>query len=351
MILAGGIGSRFWPASTPERPKQLLPLASDNPLIVDTVERARRIVDDGRIYILTGEHLATVFGRVLPELPADAYLVEPQAKGTAPVLAWAAHELMQRDPDAVMVSLHADHRIRPVDAFVELVRAAGQVADETGMLLTVGAVPDRPETGYGYIGRGEAIDAPEGFDARRVRTFTEKPDRETAERYLADGFLWNTGIFVWRADRFLDEVREHAPEVGDLLPLLDDGEVEAFFERAPAITVDVAVLERSEAVGTIAATFDWDDVGSWEALARTADPDVHGNVRVGPGQSFESRDNLVYTEGAPVVLDGVEGLVVVRTADATLVTTRERAPHLKRMLAELDPAIRDGRSGSGEDDE
>jgi len=182
-----------------------------------------------------------------------------------------------------------------------------------------------------------------------VATFTEKPDRETAEAYLDAGFLWNTGIFVWRADRVLEEVRAHAPEVGDLLPLLDEGEVEEFFERAPTITVDVAVLERSARVGAIAATFEWDDVGSWEALARTAEPDADGNVRVGPGQAFESRDNLVYAEDAPVVLDGVEGLVVVRTADATLVTTRERAPDLKRMLAELDPAIRDGRaSGNGE---
>jgi mannose-1-phosphate guanylyltransferase len=346
VVLAGGIGSRFWPASTPARPKQLLPLASDQPLILDTVQRAQAVVSDDRINILTGAHMAELFRPVLPDLGTDTYLLEPEAKGTAPVLAWAAHEAMKSDPDAVLVSLHADHRISPLDRFVELVRAAGQVAAEADLLLTVGVPPDRPETGYGYIGRGEVLEAPEGYDVHRVSRFAEKPDTTTAERYIADGYLWNSGIFVWRADRFLREVREHAPEIGALLPLLDRGSVSEFFGRAPYCSVDVAVLEKSNQVGTIAATFEWDDVGSWAALARTGRPDASENVIVGHGAVVDGAGNLIYAEGVPIVIDGLDGLVVVSTPNATLVTTRERAPHLKDTLDRLPTSIRKGEAPS-----
>lgn len=346
VILAGGIGSRFWPASTPERPKQLLPLVSAQPLIVDTVARARAVVPDAKISILAGQHLADIFSAVLPDLGRESYLIEPQARGTAPVLAWAAHEALKLDPEAVLVSLHADHRISPLDRFVELIRAAGRVAIGEDLLITIGVPPDRPETGYGYIGRGDAIAAPEGVDASRVSTFTEKPDATTAAAYIENGFLWNSGIFVWGAQRFLSEVREHAPEIGELLPLLDSGDVDAFFARAPSCSVDVAVLERSDRVGTIAATFDWDDVGSWEALGRSRTPDANGNVIVGPGAVVDGSNNLIYAEGAPIVIDGLDDLVVVRTPNATLVTTRERAPHLKLTLDRLPPDIRDGGDAS-----
>jgi mannose-1-phosphate guanylyltransferase len=341
VVLAGGIGSRFWPASTPARPKQLLALASDQPLILDTINRARAVVPDGRISILTGRQLVESFRSVVPDLGPHTYLVEPEARGTAPVLAWAAHEALKSDPAAVLVSLHADHRISPLDSFVDLVRAAGQVAATEDLLLTVGVPPDRPETGYGYIHRGAPLAAPGGFDVTRVQAFAEKPDRETAQGYVRDGYLWNSGIFVWSAKRFLLEVREHAPEIGSLLPLLDTDDVDGFFRRAPHCSVDVAVLEKSDRVGTISATFEWDDVGSWEALARSRASDEANNVIVGPGAVVDGKDNLIYAEGAPIVIDGVDGLVVVRTPHATLVTTRERAPHLKTTLEKLPAAIRE----------
>jgi mannose-1-phosphate guanylyltransferase len=344
VVLAGGIGSRFWPASTPTRPKQLLPLASDQPLILDTVDRARAIVPDTRISILTGRHLAEVFELVIPDLGTGTYLIEPEARGTAPVLAWAAHEALKSDPDAILVSLHADHRIAPLDRFVNLVRGAASVAADQDLLLTIGIPPDRPETGYGYICPGESITAPGGIDANRVSAFVEKPDRGTAEEYMKAGYLWNSGIFIWRADRFLSEVCDHAPEIASLFPLLDTGDVEEYFRQVPHCSVDVAVLERSQRVGTIAATFEWDDVGSWEALARTGKPDSDDNVVMGPGAVVDGSRNLVYAEGAPVVIDGLDGLVVVRTPTATLVTTRERAPHLKNVLAKLPPKILDGDS-------
>jgi mannose-1-phosphate guanylyltransferase len=290
--------------------------------------------------------MAGVFKGVLPGLGPEAYLIEPRARGTAPVLAWAAHEALKSDPAAVLVSLHADHRISPLGRFVELVRAAGQVASQEDLLLTVGVPPVRPETGYGYIGRGTALVAPQGYGAHLVSTFTEKPDETTAQRYIDDGYLWNSGIFVWTADRFLQEIQEHAPEIGSLLHLLDGGDVDGFFNRAPTCSVDVAVLERSDRVGTIVATFEWDDVGSWEALSRSRTPDADGNVIVGTGAVVDGTGNLIYAEGAPIVIDGLDGLVVVRTAAATLVTTRERAPHLKTTLEKLPLAIREGNESS-----
>lgn len=342
-MLAGGVGSRFWPVSTPSRPKQLLPLATDAPLIVDTVRRARELASPDRIRILAGEHLLAPFRSVLGDLPDDAYLVEPRARGTGPVLTWAAWALREQDPDAVLVSLHSDHVVEPEDAFRDLIRDAARIAADGERLLTVAVEPDRPETGYGYIRPGAPLPAPDGVEAFEVEAFVEKPDREAASSYLERGYLWNSGIFVWKADLFLDEVRRRAPEIGELLPRLEAGDVEAFFAEAPRISVDEAVLERSDRVGTVKATFRWDDVGSWSALARTRRPDERGNVSVGPVHAVESHDVIAWSDdGTPVVLYGVEDLVVVRTDQVTLVADRSRAPHLKELLDQLPDELREG---------
>jgi len=324
--------------STPARPKQLLPLATERPLIVDTVERARALADDARIRILAGEHLARPFRAALPSLPGDAYLVEPAARGTCPVLAWAAWEVSRKDPDAVLVSLHSDHVIHPLEAFRTTVGAAVRLAREEDLLVTVGIVPDRAETGYGHIQPGPALPASDGVEAFRVAAFHEKPDADTAGRYVAEGYLWNSGIFVWKASVFLDEVRRHAPDVAACLPLLEADGPEAFFRDVPVCVVDTAVLERSDRVGCVRGTFAWDDVGSWEALARTLPPDADGNVRVGTARTVEAERNVVFAEEGEVVLFGVHDLVVVRTGGRTLVLPRSRAPDLKTLLRALGEA-------------
>lgn len=335
-ILAGGIGSRFWPASTRERPKQLLPLASDRPLIVDTVERARALAPDDRIRVLAGEHLAAPFQSVVEGLPADSYWIEPRARGTAPVLAWAAWNLVRLDPDAVMVSLHADHLIRPLDDFVATVRTAVAVARRDEMLLSIGVAPDRIETGYGHIEVGEALPSAGAADAYRVRAFHEKPDAETARRYVDAGHLWNTGIFVWKASVLLEEITRHAPEVADFLPLLETS-AEAFFDAVPVSVIDRAVMERSDRVGTVRATFSWDDVGSWEALGRTRTPDAEGNVVLGSGRVVDASRSIIYAEGdSSVVVFGADDLIVVQTNETTMVLPRSRASELKTLLATLE---------------
>jgi mannose-1-phosphate guanylyltransferase len=345
VILAGGVGSRFWPASTPRRPKQLLPLASEQPLIRDTVERILPLVPQERLRILTGAHLAEPLLEALPELGPGNLLLEPRAAGTAPVLAWAAAELERRDPDAVMVSLHADHAIAPAESFRALVARAAELAEGHRRLFTIGAPPNRPETGYGYIRLGETLDALEGDRhperGHRVAEFVEKPDAATARRYLESGlFLWNTGLFVWRANDLLDGLERHSPELRELIPILREGGTEEFFARAPTISIDEALLERSDRVGVVRATFAWDDVGAWDALARTRDADADGNVTLGDAHAVDSRGSVLYADGGPVVAFGVDDLIVVRTADVTFVSHRERAPELKTLLEHLPERLR-----------
>ncbi len=298
--------------------------------------RARVLTEAPRVRILAGEHLVGPFRRVLPELGDDAYLVEPMARGTCPVLAWAAWELERRDPDAVLVSLHADHLIRPVEEFRRTVEAAAALAARDGLLLTVGVSPDRVETGYGHIQPGEALDAPGGVTARRVAAFHEKPDRETAERYTREGYLWNTGIFVWKASVFLEELRRWAPEVAEHLPLLEDEGPEAYFRAVPTTVVDRAVMERSDRVAYVEATFAWDDVGSWGSLPRSREPDEAGNVSEGQVRVVDGAGNVAWADEGRVVLWGVEDLVVVRTGEVTLVMPRDRAPALKDLLGRLE---------------
>jgi mannose-1-phosphate guanylyltransferase len=349
VILAGGVGSRFWPVSTPSRPKQILPLASEQPLIRDTVERILPLVPQDRLRILTGAHLAEPILGAVPGLEPGNFLLEPRAAGTAPVLAWAAAELERRDPDAVMVSLHADHVIHPAGAFRRLIADAAELAVEHGRLFTIGANPTRPETGYGYIRLGPPVADAEREESPRegraigyeVARFVEKPDRATADEYLASGeYLWNTGLFVWRAADLLDQLERFTPELAALIPILREGGTEEFFRRAPTLSIDEGLLERSDRVGVVKATFDWDDVGAWDAVYRTRPADAQGNVTLGEAYAVESRGTALYADDGPIVAFGVEDLIVVRTAGVTFVAHRDRAPELKSLLAKLPEELR-----------
>lgn len=346
VILAGGVGSRFWPVSTPSRPKQLLPLASERPLVRDTVDRITPLIPGERLRILTGAHLAGPILSALPELGPGNLLLEPSARGTAPVLAWAAAELERRDPDAVMVSLHADHVIDPPHAFRALIARAAELAVGHRRLFTIGAVPTRPETGYGYVCLGGELPPaesvrPEGEPGYEVERFVEKPDRVRAQEYIDSGrYLWNTGLFVWRAADLLDEMERVSPELAELIPIVREGGTEEFFARAPSISIDNAVLERSSRVGVVRATFDWDDVGAWDAVGRTRECDAAGNCVLGDGHAVDSRRTTIYADDGPVVAFGVDDLVIVRTGGVTFVAHRDRSPDLKALLAELPESLR-----------
>ena len=337
VVLAGGVGSRFWPLSTPSRPKQLLPLIDERPMLVATLDRLERLVPPVRTLVLTNASLRDVVREHLARVPAENVIAEPRAVGTGGALTWAASEIERRDgSDAIMISVHADWAIGDDDGFRSALDQAATVAERSSALVTVGVVPTRPDTGFGYIRPG----SPVGDGAFHVDRFVEKPDRVSAERMISEGALWNSGIFAWRVGDFLKEVRALTPELAPALASAN-GDAERYFHAATPVTVDVGVLERSSNVVVMPGSFQWDDVGTWAALARVRARDERGNAASGSAVLVEADDNVVYAEGTDVVLYGVRDLVVVVRDGLTLVTTKESAADLKTLIARLPPDVRD----------
>lgn len=346
VVLAGGVGSRFWPLSTPERPKQLLPLVDGEPLIANAVRRMASVADPAHTLVLTNAELRDAVARALPGIPGENVIVEPRPSGTAAALTWAASEIVARErvagrgANGVMICIHADWAIRDEGAFVASLQQAAALAESKSALVTVGIVPTRPDTGFGYIEPGAAVDG--GF---RVRRFIEKPDREGAKLLLASGALWNSGIFCWRATDFLNEVRRHTPEIAPALERHAGARGrsrEEFFAFVKSISVDVGVLERSANILVVRGDFGWDDVGTWAALRRARAADAAGNVVNGRAHLLESGNNVVHAEAGAVVLYGVDGLVVVSRPGLTLVTTLEKSEDLKKLVESLPAGIKQG---------
>lgn len=345
VILAGGIGSRFWPLSTPARPKQLLPLVDEEPLLASAARRMAAVADPVNTLILTNAELRDAVARMVPGIPAENIIAEPRPSGTAAALAWAASEIVTREEasgsseSGTMVCIHADWAIKDDAIFATTLRDAATLAEKQSALVTVGIVPTRPDTGFGYIEVGAPVEG--GF---RVRRFIEKPDREGAKLLVSSGALWNSGIFCWRASDFLDEIRNRTPEVATALKhhgLSRARSREEFFAFVKPVSVDVGVLERSSRVLVVRGEFGWDDVGTWAALRRARVPDKGGNVARGATHLVEARNNVVHAQGDAVVLYGVDDLVVVSRPGLTLVTTVERSEDLKKLLDSLPPHIRD----------
>lgn len=342
VILAGGAGTRFWPLSTPDAPKQILPLAGERSSIQDALDRLDGLVPPERILLVTGRSLAAHLQRII-KLPEDNLLLEPRAASTGPALVWATMEAARRDPDAHILTTHADWAVPDPAEFRAAASQALETAAHHDRLVTVGIVPSRPETGYGYIVPGPKLDS----HARQVARFTEKPDGAKALDLIAGGALWNSGLFAWTARCLMREVEAATPEIAPALPILRQGDVEGFFARVTPISIDVGVLERSNAVAVVPGGFVWDDIGTWEAIHRIRPRDELGNVVVGPGFTNETQDCVVWSDGDPIVLDGVKDLVVVHANGRILVMSRERAGDLKRVLNQLPPEVRDLGPSSG----
>lgn len=336
VLLAGGSGTRFWPLSSPARPKQLLPLAGERSTAEEAIDRLTGFIPPERILVVTGQSLAAALQAKLP-VPAANYLIEPRAASTAPALVWATIEAARRDPDAEVISMHADWTIRDPAAFVASAATALETATRHARLVTVGVVPSRPETGFGYIVPGARLDGA----ARAVDRFQEKPDAATALDLMANGALWNSGLFAWRAADLRREVMLHTNEIAPWLPALDAGDVAGFFAGVRDVSIDVGVFERSAAVAVVSGDFAWDDIGTWEAMARVRPRDRQGNVVHGPVTLVDCTDCIVWNDGPPMVLSGVRELVVVHANQRTLVLDRARAPQLKQTLDALPPEVRD----------
>ena len=336
VVLAGGSGTRFWPLSTPENPKQLLPLAGSTSTAEESIDRLTGLIPRERILVVTGAALAAQIQERL-KLPRTNILVEPRAASTAPALIWATWEAQRRDPEAEVLSLHADWAVGDAAAFRRTADTALTIARQHECLVTVGVVPSRPETGYGYIVPGPSL----GDGARMVARFSEKPDAATALDLMAAGALWNSGLFAWTAERLLAEVEAHTPEVAPHLPALRAGEVERFFREVTPISIDVGLLERSASVAVVSGAFAWDDIGTWQALTRVRPKDTSGNLAVGNAFLHESEDCIVWSDRDTVVLSGVQDLIVVQANGRILVMPSERAASMKQLLDALPPEIRD----------
>ncbi len=336
VIVAGGSGTRFWPLSTPSLPKQLLPLASDRPLALEALDRLSGLIPRERTLLVTGQALAGPLGAALA-LPAGNVLVEPRAASTAPALLWATAEVARRDPDGVVLSLHADWAIPDAAAFRRDAELGLRTAVTHDVLVTVGIVPTRPETGYGYIVPGPALDD----TARQVSRFTEKPDATTAAALIDAGALWNSGLFAWSAKRLRAEVEAHGKELSAGLKALDAGDVAGFFATITPVSIDVGVLERSRRVAVVPGHFAWDDVGTWDALARTLPRDEAGNVTHGAVELKDASGNVIWTDGPPIVAWEVDDLVIVHANGRILVMPRALAGEVKKLVDPLPGAVKD----------
>ena len=350
VILAGGRGERFWPLSRYSRPKQLLPLVSEKSMVEETIGRLQGLAGPERAWILTAMDLRDAIRRAVPDVPDAQVVGEPVAKNTAPAIALAAWWLRGAGSDAVVAVLPSDHRIEPAERFRDDLEAAARIALERRAIVTIGLPPTRPETGYGYIETGEPI-AP-GSAARHLAGFREKPDHATAARYVSGGkHLWNGGMFLFTPEVMLEELRAHASEITALLPKLPDGPaaresavaVARFYEAAPSISIDYAVMEKTSRAVVLPASFAWDDLGSWAALGDTGETDASGNVSRGETLLEDSSGVIAFSDQGLIATLGVKDLVIVRTGDVTLVCPRERAQEVRTLVQRLKQDPRRGR--------
>jgi mannose-1-phosphate guanylyltransferase len=332
MIMAGGKGTRLYPASREARPKQLLPVFSDRTMVQETVARVRDLAPPERIFIGTTLELLDRIREQVPEVPSENYVIEPVGRDTAPAIAYGALAIRQRYPDAVMAVLSADQVIAPTLRFHEVLQVAAEAAVATHGLITMGIRPSRPETGYGYIKRGKPFGS-----VHAVERFTEKPDLETAARFVEEGYLWNSGMFVWEVPSICEALSCHVPDIYEgIRGIVEAGRpAEEVFAEVRRISIDFGVMEKAPNVYVIEADFLWDDVGSWTSLARVVEADDQGNVVRGDFIPIESTGCIVHSDGGLVAAIGVSDLVIVKSGDVVVVCPRGRDQEVKALVQML----------------
>jgi mannose-1-phosphate guanylyltransferase len=346
VIMAGGVGSRLWPRSRNETPKQFLDLLGSRTLLQATVDRILPLIPLERLLVVTGADHADAVRSQVPGLPDDNLILEPGPRNTAPCIGLAAMVLQQRDPGALMAVFPADHSIARAEEFRQAIAAAGQLACDD-YLVTLGIAPNQPHVGYGYIQRGGLLGKASGLAVYRVQRFAEKPNSATAQRFVESGeYYWNAGIFVWQAARILAEIKGLLPELDAELGRVAaawgssrqaDVLAEAW-DRVPRISIDYGIMEKAAQVAVLPVDIGWDDVGNWAALADLAEGDGRGNAVHGPGQHIllDSSDSYVYTStGRLVAAVGLDGWIVVDTPDALLICPKDRAQAVREIVERL----------------
>jgi len=343
LIMAGGVGARFWPRSREKSPKQLLPIAGEGTLIQNTVARLDGIVETKDTFIVTNRIQKAPIIKQLPTIPPNNVLVEPIGRNTAPCIGLAALFMRRIDPEAVMLVLPADHIIKDVEEFHRIISTGIQVASETKGLVTIGIQPDRPETGYGYVQILEDKEKnPYSVQGVfKVKTFAEKPNLQTAERFLESGdFVWNSGMFIWRIDSILREIGEHLPELHQGLQNIDSvlgtekyvPTLERVYGILRGISIDYGVMEKASQVYVLKGDFGWSDVGSWDEVYRIAEKDEQGNVVIGNVILKDVKNSIIQSNGKVVGVLGIEDLIVINTDDALLVCKRGKSQEVKEIV-------------------
>ena len=349
LILAGGSGERFWPLSRRARPKQLLRLVSNRALLEETVARLEGLVPHERILILTNVEQEAAVRKLLAAFPKGNILAEPAKRDTAAAVALGAGWVAAHDNTATMLVLPADHVITNRAAFQETLALAAATAEETGELVTIGIKPTWACPGFGYIEQGEPVHLQNRDDKdaiHRVLRFREKPNIDLAESFLRKGnFRWNAGMFVWSVPTVLSEFNRHSPELADFISQLRaPGNLEKVlcerFSKLPRISFDYAIMEKADRVLVVEASFDWNDIGSWRAVADYFKNDEHGNAANCAVTAVDSSNNIVFDQdGTTIALLGVHNLIVVRTGDAVLVCHRHQAEKIKNLIGKLPPEL------------
>ncbi len=349
VILAGGYGERFWPASTMARPKQLLSLLGDRTMLEMAVDRLAGLIPADRVLVVTSADLVDATIRCSPDLSPENVIGEPMRRDTAAAVALACAVVKARDPQGVFCIVTADHVMGDLDVYRETLRESLELAAANDVLVTIGITPTRPSTAFGYIESAEPFPGGDRVEFRRVDRFVEKPDRDTAQRYVESGsFSWNSGMFIWSVDSLARSFSEHAPALGELIdalvPTVDTPEfaaaLAAGFEPLEKISIDYALMEKADNIVMAVGTFQWDDVGSWPEVAGHLPADDSGNTVVGSAELLDSSNNIVLSDGRLTALIGVDDLIVVHTEGATLICPKDRAQDVKKIVT----ALREGGS-------
>lgn len=349
VVLAGGYGERFWPASTAAKPKQLLSLLGDRTMLEMAVDRLDGLIPVERVLVLTSEDLVAPTRAATPGLPERNVIGEPMRRDTAAAVALAAAVVKARDPEGVFCIVTADHVMGDLDLFRSTLAAGLELAAQQDVLITIGITPRHPATGYGYIRAVDTFDATSEIEFRSVDRFVEKPDRETAEGYVESGeYSWNSGMFIWSVASVQKAFAANRPElsafIDALVPSVDGPDfaaaLAAGFEPLEKISIDYALMERADNIVMAVGTFAWDDVGSWPAVGDHLDSDGEGNAVRGELETVDASNNIVVSEGTGAdgrvtALIGVSDLIVVHTDTATLIVPKDRAEDVKKLVARL----------------
>ncbi|MFO8082822.1 MAG: mannose-1-phosphate guanylyltransferase [Desulfobacterales bacterium] len=346
IIMAGGVGTRFWPLSTQEKPKQFIKLFDDRSLLQKSYDRVAGIIPDDRIIVLTNERFVHLVGEQLPELPKRNIIGEPERKDTAAAICLGTLVAMKRFGNPVMVILTADHLIEPVDLFQQTMLSAVKFARKTEALYTFGIKPTYPASAYGYLEIGDKIEEDEGTGHFNLLSFKEKPDIDTAGQYVKSGrYLWNSGMFIWTADTIFSELKRHIPEhVRHLSQAVDKMETDEWetifrnkFAELKKISIDYAVMEKSQGVRCVAGEFSWKDVGGWLSLQDFLNCDENENYIKGFVHTLDARQNLVFCDQPheTMALVGITDLVVVRAGNKTLIAHKNRLEDVKHIVESM----------------